>query len=156
MGWLSKDLRLINFFSLFDTVSDFLDAKDPILKQKLITQKSHFVYLTDLLHKFNEINLQPQCDNLNLIKMKPAISAFLARIKLLKQNIGQGEFSQYSNLQQSNCQEDDVLTYVEHLNALYSDFQTRFEDILNMVIPQWIINPYDDDIFSGKRFQHGR
>ena len=36
--WLSKDLRLINFFSLFDTVSDFLDAKDPILKQKLITQ----------------------------------------------------------------------------------------------------------------------
>ncbi|CAH1990011.1 unnamed protein product [Acanthoscelides obtectus] len=40
--------------------------------------------------------------------------------------------------------EDDVSTYVQHLNALYSDFEYRFEDILTMVIPPWIINPYRD------------
>ena len=39
--------------------------------------------------------------------------------------------------------EDDVLIYGEHLNALYTDFQVRFDDILKMVIPQWVINPYD-------------
>ncbi|CAH1998960.1 unnamed protein product [Acanthoscelides obtectus] len=44
----------------------------------------------------------------------------------------------------TSCQEDDVSTYVEHLNALYSDFESRFEDILTMVIPPWIINPYGD------------
>ncbi|CAH2001232.1 unnamed protein product [Acanthoscelides obtectus] len=44
----------------------------------------------------------------------------------------------------TNCQEDDVSTYVQHLNALYSDFESRFEDILTMVIPPWIINPYGD------------
>ncbi|KAK4875028.1 hypothetical protein RN001_011450 [Aquatica leii] len=44
----------------------------------------------------------------------------------------------------TNCQENDVSTYVQHLNALYSDFETRFEDILTMVIPTWIINPYGD------------
>ncbi|KAF2905536.1 hypothetical protein ILUMI_00640 [Ignelater luminosus] len=43
-----------------------------------------------------------------------------------------------------NCQDDDVSIYVQHLNALYTDFETRFEDILTMVIPQWIINPYGD------------
>ncbi|CAH1983266.1 unnamed protein product [Acanthoscelides obtectus] len=43
-----------------------------------------------------------------------------------------------------SCQEDDVSTYVQHLNALYSDFESRFEDILTMVIPPWIINPYGD------------
>ncbi|CAH1997673.1 unnamed protein product [Acanthoscelides obtectus] len=43
----------------------------------------------------------------------------------------------------TSCQEDDVSTYVQHLNALYSDFESRF-DILTMVIPPWIINPYGD------------
>ncbi|CAH1983844.1 unnamed protein product [Acanthoscelides obtectus] len=62
----------------------------------------------------------------------------------MKQNIGRGEFSQFPNLSQTSCQEDDVSTYVQHLNALYSDFESRFEDILSMVIPPWIINPYGD------------
>ncbi|CAH1976301.1 unnamed protein product [Acanthoscelides obtectus] len=62
----------------------------------------------------------------------------------MKQNIGRGEFSQFPNLSQTSSQEDDVSTYVQHLNALYSDFESRFEDILTMVIPPWIINPYGD------------
>nr|CAI5863510.1 unnamed protein product [Callosobruchus analis] len=65
----------------------------------------------------------------------------------MKQNIGRGEFSQSPNLSQTNCQEDDVSTCVQHLNALYSDFESRFEGILTMVIPPWydmIINPNGD------------
>ncbi|CAH1992036.1 unnamed protein product [Acanthoscelides obtectus] len=62
----------------------------------------------------------------------------------MKQNIGRGEFSQFPNLSQTSYQEDDVLTYVQHLNDLYSDFESRFEDILTMVILPWIINPYGD------------
>ncbi|CAH2004070.1 unnamed protein product [Acanthoscelides obtectus] len=50
----------------------------------------------------------------------------------MKQNIGRGEFSQFPNLSQTSCQEDDVSPYVQHLNALYSDFESRFEDILTM------------------------
>ncbi|CAH1966363.1 unnamed protein product [Acanthoscelides obtectus] len=88
------------------------------------------------------VNLQLQGDSLNLIKTKSILSAFLARVKLMKQNIGRGEFSQFPNLSQTSCQEDDVSTYVQHLNAIYSDFESRFEDILTMVIPPWIINPY--------------
>ncbi|GFU35253.1 uncharacterized protein TNCV_340201 [Trichonephila clavipes] len=64
----------------------------------------------------------------------------------MKQNIGRREFSQFPNLSQTNCQEDDILTYIQHLNALCSDFEIRYKDILTiyMVIPQWIINPYGD------------
>ncbi|CAH2015228.1 unnamed protein product [Acanthoscelides obtectus] len=51
---------------------------------------------------------------------------------------------QFARYQNTSCQEDDVSTYVQHLNALYSDFESRFEDILTMVIPPWIINPYGD------------
>jgi hypothetical protein len=122
----------------------FLDAKDPILKENVIKWKPDIAYLTDLFTKCNEINLQLQGDNLNLIKTKSIIAAFLARINLMKQNIGRREFSQFPNLSQTNCQDDDVSIYIQHLNALHTDFKTRFEDSLTMEMPQWIINPYGD------------
>ncbi|CAH1959044.1 unnamed protein product [Acanthoscelides obtectus] len=90
------------------------------------------------------VYLQLQGDSLNLIKTTSILTAFLAGVKLMKQNIGRGEFSQFPNLSQTSCQEDDVSTYFQHLNALYSDFESRLEDILTMVIPPWIINPYGD------------
>ncbi|CAH1963894.1 unnamed protein product [Acanthoscelides obtectus] len=121
-----------------------MDTKDKILKENLMKRKTDIAYLTDLFTKFNMVNLQLQGDSSNLIKTKFILSAFLSRVKLMKQNIGRGEFSQFPNLSQTSCQEDDVSTYVQHLNALYSDFKSRFEDILTMVIPPWIINPYGD------------
>ncbi|CAH2018293.1 unnamed protein product [Acanthoscelides obtectus] len=90
------------------------------------------------------VNLQLQGEGLNLIKTKSILSAFLARVKLMTQNIGRVEFYQFPNLSQTSCREDGVSSYVHHLNSLYSDFESRFEDILSMVIPQWIINPYGD------------
>ena len=78
-----------------------------------------------------------------MIKTKSIIAAFLARIELMEQHLGRREYSQFPNLQQSNCYEDDVLVYVGHLNALNSDIQIRFEDILKLKVPQWVINPYD-------------
>lgn len=142
--WLSKGLCLTRFFSLFETVLEFLDSKDKNLKEHLLKRKTDVAYLTDLFAIFNRVNLQLQGDSLNLIKTKSIISAFLARIKLMKQNIGRCELSQFPNLSRVNYQEDDVTVYVQHLNELYSDFETRFEDILTLVIPQWIINPYGD------------
>ena len=73
-------------------------------------------------------------DNLNLIKTKSIISVLLVRIKLMKQNKERGKFSQFPNLKQSDRLDDDILTLLEHSNALYFDFQIRFENILNMVI----------------------
>ncbi|CAH2011758.1 unnamed protein product [Acanthoscelides obtectus] len=130
--------------TLITDTKEFLDTKDKILKENLMKRKTDIAYLTDLFTKFNMVNLQLQGDSLNLIKTKSILSAFLARVKLMKQNIGRGEFSQFPNLSQTSCQEDAVSTYVQHLSAIYSDFESRFEDILTMVIPPWIINPYDD------------
>lgn len=47
-------------------------------------------------------------------------------------------------MSQTNCQNDDVSTYIQHLNMLHTDFATRFKDVLTMEIPQWIIDPYGD------------
>ncbi|CAH2013667.1 unnamed protein product [Acanthoscelides obtectus] len=52
----------------------------------------------------------------------------------MKQNIGRGEFSQFPNLSQTSCQEDDVSTSVQHLNALYSDFESRIRGDLRLTL----------------------
>ncbi|GFU50585.1 uncharacterized protein TNCV_4884431 [Trichonephila clavipes] len=61
----------------------------------------------------------------------------------MEQNIGQSEYFQFLNLSQTNWQEDDILAYIQHSNALCSDFEIRYKDILTMVIIQWLINPYN-------------
>ncbi|GFU99908.1 SCAN domain-containing protein 3 [Trichonephila clavipes] len=87
--WLSKSLCLTRIFAPFETILEFLDSKDTILRGNLIKRKTDIAYLTDFLSKFNDANLQLQGDSLNLIKTKSIISAFLARIKIMKRNIGQ-------------------------------------------------------------------
>ncbi|GBP08762.1 hypothetical protein EVAR_7342_1 [Eumeta japonica] len=62
----------------------------------------------------------------------------------MKQNISRREFSQFPNLSQVECIDEDIHTYSQHLSALHDDFKTRFEDILTMDIPPWIINPFDE------------
>ncbi|VVC25087.1 Reverse transcriptase domain [Cinara cedri] len=137
---LHKSLQLI----INATILEFLDDKDLILKEHFIQRKQDIAYSTYLFAKLNEVNLQLQGDNLNLIKTKPIIVAFLVRINLMMQNIGRREFSQFPKLSLMNCQDDDISAYVQHLNVLHTDFKTRFEDILTKTIPQWIINPYSD------------
>ncbi|XP_047127580.1 protein FAM200C-like [Hydra vulgaris] len=65
--WISKGLCLTRFFGLFETILEFLDTKDKILKDNLIKWETDIAYLTDLFTKFNMVNLQLQGDNRHLI-----------------------------------------------------------------------------------------
>lgn len=53
------------FFPLFETVLEFLDNKDPILKENFDKCKPDIAYLTDFFTKFNEVNLPLQGCSLN-------------------------------------------------------------------------------------------
>ena len=120
--WLSKGLCLDRFYKLFKSVLQFLENNDDALRVNLTNSGNDIAYLTDLFKKFNETNLQLQGDELNLIKTKAVISAFVAKLLLYKQNLGRGEFSQFTNLSTTKTNDENLLTYCEHLAALYSDF----------------------------------
>ncbi|GBP39327.1 hypothetical protein EVAR_24307_1 [Eumeta japonica] len=47
-------------------------------------------------------------------------------------------------VEEVECIDEDIHTYSQHLSALHDDSKTRFEDILTMDIPPWIINPFDE------------
>lgn len=117
ISWLSKGAYLRRWYFLFDSVLEFLDNKDPGLKENLIKLKANITYFTDLFKKFKDINLQLQGDRFNLIKTKDVISAFLGKLKFMKQNISWREFCQFSNLSQVKCLNEDIQTYFQHLIA---------------------------------------
>ncbi|GBP03141.1 SCAN domain-containing protein 3 [Eumeta japonica] len=118
--------------------------KELLFAKTLKTDTKDIAHLTDLFKKFNDLNLQLQGDSLNLIKTKSVISAFFGKLKFMKENIGRHEFSQFSNLSQVECLDEDIQTYVQYLIALHDDFKFRFEDILSTEIRLWIINPFDE------------
>lgn len=119
--WLSKGACLNRFWSLLDSVLEFLQEKDVSLKENLVKYKSDIAYLTDLFTKFNELNLKLQGDDLNMITTKSAICAFEKKLLLWQQNIGRHEFSNFPSLSDVNKNIElttaDKQVYCEHLDA---------------------------------------
>jgi zinc finger BED domain-containing protein 5/7/8/9 len=125
-------------------VIEFLENKDTGLRDNLITSKNDIAYLTDLYKLFNDVNLQLQGDDLNLIKTKTVIATFVAKLLLYKRNIGRREFNNFPNLTAVSFINDDLVVYCQHLKNLHSDFKERFQDILNMDIPDWVLDPFSN------------
>jgi hypothetical protein len=77
-----------------------------------------------------------------LIKAKAIISAFLSKLALYKQDFGLRQFYQFLNLSSVETNDDDILVFWQHLEALKEDFTNRFQDVLNMIIPDWVLEPF--------------
>ncbi|XP_072400769.1 SCAN domain-containing protein 3-like [Diabrotica undecimpunctata] len=140
--WLSKGTCLKRFYDLFDSVLEFFESKDDSLRDNLLKFKSDIGYLTDLYDKFNETNLQLQGDNLNLIKAKGTISSSVSKLNLYRQNLGRRQFHQFQNLSSVETNDEDILVYCQYLEALQEDFRNRFQDILGLIIPDWVLEPF--------------
>ena len=56
--------------------------------------------------------------------------------------MGRGECSHFQNLSKLQNRDEDVLAYCQHLTALLADLNKKFEDILRMDIPDWVLNPF--------------
>uniref|UniRef100_A0A5S6QML3 Uncharacterized protein n=1 Tax=Trichuris muris TaxID=70415 RepID=A0A5S6QML3_TRIMR len=129
--WLSNGACLSWFFQLFDSVLQFFKEDDASLTENLRIRKADVAYLADLYFLFKEVYKQLLTEDLNLIKTKSVISAFMSKLLLFKQSEKDGQVS-----------DADVEVYRDHLQALHNDFARRFEDILSMAIPDWVINPF--------------
>ncbi|KFD64799.1 hypothetical protein M514_23011 [Trichuris suis] len=144
--WLSKGDCLSRFYRLFETVLEFFEKHDVSLGENLKMFQSDIAYLCDLYSKFNEMNLHLQGDDLKLIRTKTVVCAFHSKLLLFKRNFARGEFSQFPNLyemeRRQKIQDEDVEEYCHHLELLHRDFSERFEDIISMQIPDWVLNPF--------------
>ena len=146
--WLSKGNCLKRFFSLFDKVVEFFQDSNTGLCDDLKNIKDDIAYLSDIFTKFNEVNLQLQGNDVNLIKVKSAISTFLSKCKLFKRNLARHELCQFPSLceldKEKSISDDDLQVYCAHLEELQRDMSERFQDLLLLKIQDWVINPFLD------------
>ncbi|KAI6655480.1 Zinc finger MYM-type protein 6-like [Oopsacas minuta] len=140
--WLSKGKCLSRFYSLFDTILEFLEEENPQLMQLVSAAKSDVAYLTDIFDKFNAMNLQLQGNLVTLVKCKTVVSSCIGKLTLFKQNIGRREFYQFPHLAGLQISDDDLLAYCEHLEVLKADMIKRFTDLLELEPPHWLIDPF--------------
>ena len=106
--------------------------------------------MSDIFAKFNELNLSLQGNEVNLIKVKSALSGFKNKLALYQRNLARREFFQFSSLQQLDTSDkgisdvDDVEAYSKHIKQLHEDMEVRFLDVFQLEIPDWIIHPFND------------
>ncbi|CDW61102.1 hypothetical protein TTRE_0000953001 [Trichuris trichiura] len=147
--WLSKGTCLTRFyclFELFEAVVEFFASYDNALCENLKKRESDIAYLADLYFKFNEMNLLLQGNELNRITTKAAVCGFVRKLPLLRRNLARRELGQFPNLcaLQVNVEikDDDVEAYCQHLDMLHHDLSARYEDILGMEVPSWVIDSF--------------
>uniref|UniRef100_A0A5S6Q3P9 DUF4371 domain-containing protein n=1 Tax=Trichuris muris TaxID=70415 RepID=A0A5S6Q3P9_TRIMR len=144
--WLSKGACLSRFYALFDTVVQFLETEDTELRDNVEKSRADIAYMSDLYLKFNEMNLQLQGDQLNLIKTKMVVTAFIGKLAIFGQNLGRGEYRQFPNLndlkENGGLPDDVVRSFCDHLSMLHEDMCERYRDILSMIIPDWVLDPF--------------
>ena len=86
--WLSKGKCLSRFYSLLDTILEFLEEENPQLMQLVRATKSDVAYLADIYDEFNAMNLKLQGNLVSLVKCKTVVVSFIGKLTLFKQNIG--------------------------------------------------------------------
>ncbi|XP_076348271.1 SCAN domain-containing protein 3-like [Tachypleus tridentatus] len=81
----------------------------------------------------------------DLIYSKSAIAAFLRKLQLYKNNIRRRAFEQFPCLASvsSDLQDENLALYGEYMENMHEDMQTRFSDLLMMVIPTWVSIPFE-------------
>jgi hypothetical protein len=73
---------------------------------------------------------------LNLIKAKA--------VALYKQNLGRRQFYQFPNLSSVETNDDDILVFCQDMDAHKEHFANRFQDVLNMIIPELVLEPFSN------------
>lgn len=138
---------LTRFYNLFQTILEFLQPLDKQLYDELHKRETNIAYLADIFEKLNEVNKNLQGDKINFIKSKSIISAFISKLSLFKEKISRREFNNFSNLSRSQqILDSDLEIYCAHLESLKDNMSTRFKDINDLIIPEWVLNPFLADI----------
>ena len=150
--WLSKGNCLKRFHQMFDSIVEFLEEYDSTLAEKVKMIRSDVAYLADIFEKLNIVNKQLQGNNTTLIQAKGVVLSFLSKLTLFRQNIARREFGHLPCLREldmannNSITDDNIHIYCSHIDSLCEDLFIRFKDLTELVIPNFVINPFETNI----------
>lgn len=147
--WLSRGHSLQRLVDLYNSTLQFLADVDPSLCEELKKCKNALFYLADLYSKFNEAQRRLQGKDVTIIQARTVLLGFQRKLNLFKASLARRDFQYFSNLKQiqiESISDGDLEMYMTHLENLIKDFKVRFEDLEKMIVPEWILTPFDVEI----------
>ena len=117
---------------------EFLRDRDAALSDSLINNKISILYLEEIFRKLNELNLSLQNQDMNIVRAKQQIKAFMNKLVIWKMNAATHNFCHFPSLRAEEIDSDIQAMIVDHLSFLYENFQTCFEDLLQLNIPPFV------------------
>ena len=118
---------------------------DTDLTDSMRVMKNDITYLADIFGIMNDVNKRLQGELITLIECKSMIMSCMTKMIFYKQNIGRGQLAQFPNLCENNVSEDERLKYCSHLKQLHDDMTERFQDLVNLDVPEWVVPPFAAD-----------
>ena len=142
--WLSQGRCLDRFVAMYDELREYFTINNYNEFDVLWNQesKSLICYLADFLGKLNILNLSLQGSNKTLLDVKTSIQAFVTRLEVYHKEVGRREFQSFERLAQCNVADHSILIICDHIQAIISDFHYRFSDLENMIVPDWLTQPF--------------
>ncbi|KAK2727848.1 hypothetical protein QYM36_008359 [Artemia franciscana] len=137
---------LKHYIAIWDFIVSFF--ADTQLGAKLLSTKCDVFHLSDIFENFNLLNKQLQENNSDLISSKSAITAYIRKLQLYKNNIRHCAFEQFPCLASinSDLQDEDLALYGEYLENIHEDMQTWVGNLLGMDILIWVSIPFEVNI----------
>eukprot|EP00057_Strongylocentrotus_purpuratus_P033080 XP_790061.2 PREDICTED: general transcription factor II-I repeat domain-containing protein 2-like [Strongylocentrotus purpuratus] len=125
---LSRGRVLECVFELRNAIAEFLLSKD---RECLLTNPefvSDVGYLADITCHLNSLNLELQGKAKNILDMIASVNAFTNKLKLLKRQLAQEDFSHFHSLKSLGNERRSVQDYVASVDRLIEQFTDRFAD----------------------------
>uniref|UniRef100_A0A8C6KAH0 DUF4371 domain-containing protein n=1 Tax=Nothobranchius furzeri TaxID=105023 RepID=A0A8C6KAH0_NOTFU len=146
--WLSRGNCLSHLCELFATVLEFLGTKDVDLRNNLFSSQCDIFYLADLFEKMNEVTLKLQGNGVTLVHSNTTLCSFLVKMDLHRETVGRRQFNHFPHLVSSKLTDEELLCDTEHLRVIKADMELRFRDLQNLQVPDWILEPFQVDVFE--------
>ena len=149
--WLSKGNCLQRLVIIYDSVAEFLSNIDEPLSVRFTQNKNHLFYLTDIFAKFNEAQNKLQGKDITIVQSRTILLGFQEKLVLWKSSLGRRNFNLFPNMSSleqagDTFSDEDLHTYISHIDKLREDFKKRFKDLEDLEVPEWIMSPFNSNL----------
>ena len=112
------------------------------------------VYLADIFHHLNELNLSLQGKEMNMVKAFEKLKSFICKVSLWSRRLQDGNLANFPFLDKivveggASPQGNVQLEIVVHMESLSASFDNYFSPGQLNVMEKWIIDPFKFNVYK--------
>ena len=95
------------------------------MRYSLIDNKILILYMEEIFRNVNELSLSIQNHDMNVVRIKEVIKAFMNKLVILKMKAMTHNFCHFPSLDGKEIDSELQTVIVNHLSFLHDNFQTR-------------------------------